>query len=248
VPAVFVNGNPETPAVWSPIIAALARPDVVTLAPPGFGAPVPAGFGATADEYLAWLVDAVESIGEPVDLVGHDWGANHVLRLACARPDLLRSWCVDTAGTFAHDYTWHEGTRAWRTPGEGEDAVANLLAMGVAGRTRLYESLGMTPAGAAELAAAFDEAMGACILRLYRSASTAEVLADWHAQLPGAAARPGLVLVPTGDIYTGGDARHRAVAQRTGAQVVVLEGVGHWWLLQDPAPAAAALTAFWAGR
>ena len=122
--AVFVNGNPESAAVWSPLLEALDRVDVVRLSPPGFGAPVPDGFGATADEYLAWLVSQVEAIGEPVDLVGHDWGANHVLRLACARPDLVRSWCTDTAGTFAHDYVWHEGTKAWRTRGDGEQAVA----------------------------------------------------------------------------------------------------------------------------
>src|SRR6476620_12790490 len=122
--AVFVHGNPESAAVWSPLLAELDRVDAVTLSPPGFGVPVPEGFGATANEYLAWLVAELEAIGEPVDLVGHDWGANHAFRVACARPDLLRSWCTDTAGTFAADYVWHEATQAWRTRGEGEAAVA----------------------------------------------------------------------------------------------------------------------------
>jgi pimeloyl-ACP methyl ester carboxylesterase len=244
VTAVFVHGNPEAAAVWSPLLAALARADVVVLSPPGFGVPIPDGFGATADEYLAWLVTHLEAIGEPVDLVGHDWGANHVLRLACERPDLLRSWCTDTAGTFAHDYVWHEATRAWRTPGEGEQAVANLLDMGASARATLYESLGMTPTVAEQLAEAFDETMGRCILALYRSVGQPE-LAQWSSRLPAASARPGLVLIPTEDFYTGGEARHRWVAEQTDAHVVVLEGLGHWWLLQDPTVGAGALRSFW---
>ncbi len=73
--AVFVHGNPETPAIWGPLLAELQHPDVVTLSPPGFGAPVAEGFGATADEYVAWLASELEKQAGPVDLVGHDWGA-----------------------------------------------------------------------------------------------------------------------------------------------------------------------------
>jgi pimeloyl-ACP methyl ester carboxylesterase len=245
VTVVFVNGNPETAAVWSPLLTELGRADVLTLAPPGFGGPVPAGFGATADEYLRWLVAELEAVDQPVDLVGHDWGANHVLRLAGQRPDLLRSWCTDTAGVFAPDYVWDDATRAWRTPGDGENAVAYLLDMGTAARTSMYESLGMTSPIAEELAKAFDAAMGECILKLYRSADQS-VLAHWSAQVQAASARPGLVLIPSEDPYTGGEARHRWVAEQTGAQVVVLEGLGHWWMLQNPKAGTDALRDLWA--
>ena len=43
---VFVHGNPETAAIWDPLIAALGRDDVVALSPPGFGAPTPDGWAA----------------------------------------------------------------------------------------------------------------------------------------------------------------------------------------------------------
>jgi pimeloyl-ACP methyl ester carboxylesterase len=244
VPAVFVHGNPESAAIWAPLLSELARADVVRLSPPGFGASVPDGFGATADEYLAWLVAELEVIGEPVDLVGHDWGANHTFRLACERPDLVRSWCIDTAGVFDPGYIWHEGTRAWRTPGEGEAAVAAMIAMGAAARAEVYRSMAVTTEAAEQMADAFDETMGRCILALYRSVGQ-DVLARWSERVPAASARPGLVLVPTDDVYTGGEARHRAVAERTGAEVVVLEGLGHWWLVQDPTAAARALERFW---
>jgi len=74
---VLVHGNPETTAIWDPLLAALGRDDVETLSPPGFGAPVPEGFGATTDDYVAWLVGELEAKGAPVDLVGHDWGGGH---------------------------------------------------------------------------------------------------------------------------------------------------------------------------
>ena len=78
MPAVFVHGNPETAAIWDLLIPALDRKDVLTLAPPGFGSPLPSGFNGTRLAYLEWLTKALEQIGEPVDLVGHDWGGGHV--------------------------------------------------------------------------------------------------------------------------------------------------------------------------
>jgi pimeloyl-ACP methyl ester carboxylesterase len=38
---VLVQGNPETDAIWGPLVDALGRDDVVLLSPPGFGAPLP---------------------------------------------------------------------------------------------------------------------------------------------------------------------------------------------------------------
>ena len=33
---------------------------------------------------------------------------------------------------------------------------------------------------------------------------------------------------------------------RAGAKTVALDGLGHWWMLQDPARAATVLREFWA--
>lgn len=242
--AVLVHGNPETAAVWRPLLAELGRKDVLTLSPPGFGAAVPAGFGGTCDEYLRWLTAELEALGEPVDLVGHDWGATHTLRLACERPDLLRSWCVDTAGPWVGDFAWHEVSRRLMTPGEGEEVIRAWLAMGPIARRVIFQPAGMSPDVVSELAAAIDEAMGHCILGLYRSAGE-QARARWREQLAAAAARPGLVVAPVGDDFGGTETQYRAVAQHAGAKVTVLEDLGHWWALQDPALAAEALCGFW---
>src|SRR5690606_19243733 len=88
MPAVFVHGVPETPAVWHRVVRSLHRPDVVTLQLPGFGCARPDGFDATKEAYVAWLVEEVERLVEegPIDLVGHDWGGGLVVRLVSERP------------------------------------------------------------------------------------------------------------------------------------------------------------------
>ena len=247
----FVHGNPETAAVWGPLVdhlGRLGRADAVTLSPPGFGAPVPDGFGATSDDYLAWLVEELAELGTsggPVDLVGHDWGGAHVIRLACTRPDLIRSWASDIAGCFAPDYVWHDLAQIWQTDGAGEEAVAAMVALPEAERSGVLESAGMTPEVAADVAANIDETNGRCVLALYRSAAQ-PAMARWGEVLPRAAARPGLAIIPTDDPYTGGPDRARWAAEQAGARTVELPGLGHWWMLQDPAAGAAALQAFWA--
>lgn len=242
--AVFVHGNPETAAIWGPLMAALGHPDAVTLSPPGFGAPVPDGFGATADDYAAWLASQLEAMGRPVDLVGHDWGGGHVVRVAIDRPDLIRSWVTDIAGCFAPDYTWHDLAQVWQTPGAGEEAVAGMASLPLSDRAAMFESLGMTAEVARTVAEEVDDTMGRCVLSLYRSAAQ-PTMAHLGEKLGAAAARPGLVVIATEDSYTGGEARARWSAERAGAEVTVLAGLGHWWMLQDPAAGAAALRDFW---
>lgn len=243
--AAFVHGNPETAAIWGPMLARLERADVVCLSPPGFGAPAPDGWGATRAEYVAWLAGELEAIGEPVDLVGHDWGGGHVLGLALTRPDLIRSWCTDIAGVFHPDYVWHDMAQLWQTPGVGEETVASMVDVPLADRVALYEGLGLPPAMAAEVAPWLNETMGRCILALYRDAAQ-PAIAEAAPFLPALQARPGLVVVASEDTFVGTEAMARWTAEQAGAAVTVLDGVGHWWMVQDPARGAAALEAFWA--
>jgi hypothetical protein len=97
---------------------------------------------------------------------------------------------------------------------------------------------------ATEIAAAQGPEMGRAILALYRSAAQ-PVLAEAGHSLPAAAARPGLSLLATDDHYVGSDELRRRAAGRAGARTDVLEGLGHWWMVQDPARGAAALNRFW---
>jgi pimeloyl-ACP methyl ester carboxylesterase len=246
---VFVHGNPETAAVWDLLADRLAEKgydDQVRLSPPGFGADVPEGFDCTVFAYRDWLIAELEQIGKPVHLVGHDWGGAHVVNVAMARPDLLRSWCTDAIGLFDPDYVWHELAEVWQTPEAGEAALEQMLADapdGIAGR---MAEAGMEPDIAARVAAGFDQAMARSILRLYRSAAQ-PVMAELGANLGAAAARPGLVIVPTGDPMVGSGEQRQRSAARAGAEVVMLTGAGHWWLTEGGGRSgAAALAGFWA--
>ena len=53
------------------------------------------------------------------------------------------------------------------------------------------------------------------------------------------------MIIPTDDAYTGGEARARWSAGQAKAEVAVLTGLGHWWMIQDPAAGAGALREFW---
>ena len=85
--------------------------------------------------------------------------------------------------------------------------------------------------------------MGRCILTLYRSAAQ-PAMTEWGRELEAAERRPALVIIATEDPYTGGTELARRSAQRFGAEVAVLDGLGHWWMLQDPAAGAVALSSF----
>ncbi len=242
--AVFVHGVPETSAIWQPLLDEFGRNDAVTLSPPGFGAPVPAGFEATSDGYRDWLIDEIERLGGPVDLIGHDWGGGHALRVATARPDLVRRFVTDIAGTADRKYEWHAMAQIWQTRDEGEAFVQAVAAMPVADRTPRLVEAGMTEAAARACAEANDETMGACILALYRSAVQPK-MHMWGEQFAELTDRPRtLVVIPHGDHYTGGPEMARRVAQKWHASTAELEGLGHWWMMQDPAAGAAVLRSF----
>jgi pimeloyl-ACP methyl ester carboxylesterase len=249
---VLVHGNPETAAIWGPLTAALSergRPDVIALSPPGFGAPVPDGFDPTMDSYADWLVGELETIratGTEIDLLGHDWGAGHVYGALSRRPDLLRTWTGDIAGVLHTDYVWHDMAQAWQTPDIGEDVIAGMTTSSSDDKLALFVGLGLPEGIAAALADGLDAEMGRCVLRLYRTGAQPAVgqLGDRLAtmELP-----PGLVVDAELDAYIASDLSNE-VATRLNAEVLRLDGRGHWWMVADIEPVADALVSFWASH
>lgn len=243
---VFVHGNPETSAIWGPLVEALAArgiDDVVLLSPPGFGAPTPAGWDASRESYRDWLLGELAALPRPIHLVGHDWGAGHVYSVLAEKPDAVDSWAADCAGLLHPDYEWHEAAQGWQTPEVGEAMVAGMVEASDADKTALFEGLGIPNEVAVQLAAATDAEMGRCILALYRSAAQ-PALRDLAAGI-AAPGRPGLVVIATGDHYAGTPEMAAHTAAKLGAGTVTFEGPGHWWMLEAPDTAADALANFW---
>jgi pimeloyl-ACP methyl ester carboxylesterase len=242
---VLVHGNPETEALWGPMVDALGRDDVVRVSPPGFGAPLPDDFPATYLAYRDWLEGELAGIDGPIDLVGHDWGGGHVVNVVMHRPELVRSWASDTVGLFDPDYVWHDLAQVWQTPGEGEELVETLLSGTVAEKAARMAEFGIPLDIATQMAPSQNADMAKAILLLYRSARQ-PAMAEAGRDLEVASARPGLSLLATEDPFIGSNDRRRRAADRAGARTEVLDGLGHWWMVEDPARGAAALTNFWA--
>lgn len=241
---VFVHGNPETTAVWEPLLPALKKrgvTDIRLLSPPGFGAPVPEGFSGTRLAHRDWLIGEIEKIGHPVDLLGHDWGAGHTYGVAAARPDLLRSWAADCAGLVHPSYEWHPAAQAWQRAGDGEASIAQITAMSGDDLANLF---GVPKALAPTMATHLDAVMGDSILKVYRSAAQ-PAMRELAEELAAAPRRPALLIHATEDPYV---PPHLVfdVSERTGAQILTLEGRQHWWMWEDPEGAAEGLAKFWA--
>lgn len=238
MPAFLVHGVPDTHHLWNGVREHLTRNDIIAPDMPGFGRDAPPGFGSTKDEYVDWLIAEVERAGEPVDIVGHDWGALLTERLASIRPDLVRTWAAGGAA-IDETYVWHNVAQMWQTPGLGEQVMAGFTFDAMV--TALTGD-GVPEPVARAIAERIDERMKSSILPLYRSA--VKVGDEWGPALDNMQ-RPGLLIWGAKDPYMGLEYAQK-MAKRTSAEMVVLDDVSHWWPVQAPDRAAAALEAFWA--
>ena len=239
---LFVHGVPDTAALWTPLIQALGlRPDSYrSLALPGFGNPVPEGFACTKDAYAGWLTQQMEPAGEPVHIVGHDWGALLVLRAASLRPDLVSSWCVTNA-VIDREYTGHRTARMWATPLLGE-----LVMLGMRNKARLEAGLiegGMPASLAREELPHIDKVMRQSILKLYRSALGLNFRGAWVDDLANLPKRGQLFWGETDPFV------ELAVAERFseqhGVALHVARGAGHWACHERAEEFAGVLAAHW---
>lgn len=232
----LIHGVPDTHRVWQPLVERLGRDDARTLSLPGFGAPMPEGFQSTKEEYVAWLIAALEAMPAPRDAIAHDWGSLLLVRVLSLRPDLIRSW-VGGGCPVTSDYTWHQTARIWQTPGAGEKLMKPFEGELAA---RMLMKSGVPADQATEAARHVDAQMRDSILRLYRSG--VNVFREWEGDLARIAA-PGLVLWGETDAYAEPRFADR-MGEATGARVIVLP-CGHWWQCEAPDASAAAIRTFW---
>ena len=181
------------------------------------------------------------AIDGPVDLVGHDWGGGLVNRLVSTRPELVRTWVTDVAGLAHADFEWHDIAKLWQTPGDGEAFFEAQLAMSLDDRTALLERRRHPRAGAC----------GAWPRRSTRRWPTA----SWRCTArPSTSARSGAPTSRTSrsrawpvapEDGLANPERTEAAAARAGRTVHRLDGLAHWWLLEDPTRGARMLEDFW---
>lgn len=238
MPAILIHGVPDTHRVWDGVRHQLTRSDVEAWDLPGFGATLPPRFGSTKQEYVDWIVDRLERIGEPVDLVGHDWGCILTARVASIRPDLVRTWAGGN-GPISAQYVWHPLAKTWQDPVEGDRYMNELEPMPFA--KELAAGFDVPSELAEEMVRHLDGPMKQSILKLYRSALT--MGAEWEPALANLSA-PSLVfwgaLDPACQIEFG-----EKLATAVRASRFLRLDCNHWPVLQMPAAVAAALELHW---
>ncbi|MBO1332509.1 alpha/beta fold hydrolase [Streptomyces sp. VRA16 Mangrove soil] len=241
MPAILIHGVPDTHHVWDGVRRHLTRTDVEAWDLPGFGAPRPNGFGSSKEEYVDWLIRRLERVGEPVDLVGHDWGCILTLRVAYLRPDLVRTWAGGN-GPVNSGYVWHPLAKTWQDQVEGDRFMRDLRAEPFA--ADLAAGFDVPRRLADDMVSRVDEPMKDSVLKLYRSAVT--MGAEWEPGLAAVSA-PCLVfwgaLDPACQIEFG-----RKLGASLHASAVVEMDCNHWPPLQRPAEVAEILEGHWSAH
>jgi pimeloyl-ACP methyl ester carboxylesterase len=178
----------------------------------------------------------VDGVGQPVHLVGHDWGSLLVQRVASVRPDLVRSLAAGGAAIDS-EYPWHPVARIWQTPAKGEHYMFERLTE-EAGLKHLTEN--GVPERYARRNSWLVPGNKECILELYRSAVL--VGEEWQPELERLEV-PAMVIWGREDPYVPLPWGER-LAERIGAELVVLD-CAHWWPYERPREAAVALKRLW---
>jgi pimeloyl-ACP methyl ester carboxylesterase len=241
---VFVHGNPGPKEDWEDLLrrtgefARAVAPDM-----PGYGAAdKPADFEYTNGGYARHLDGVLDQLGiETAHLVLHDFGGPWGLHWAAQHPQAFASVALINTGVLL-DYRWHKFARIWRTPLLGELFMATTTRAGVrwlVGR----ENPRLSPAAVDQI---YEASRGRrtkrAVLKLYRAtpASAMGALRDPLRALD----RPALVVFGTDDPYIPWQQAERQRESFPSARVELLEGLGHWPFLEDPARVAELLIPF----
>lgn len=233
LPVLCLHGWPQSSYMWRHLIADLAAAGRRAIAPDL------AGFGdSPPDPPGTWerQVEAVErfrtEVGlERVVLAVHDTGGAIGLRWACDHPEAVGGLVISNTGFFP-DFQFAEIAESMRTPIEGEALVDSLSREGFG--TLLGEiSTGIDQQAIDEYWKAFaTPASRRGMLELYRSFDPAD-MGPYERRLAGLGA-PALVLWGQADDFLPSDYAERFVEDIQDAELVRLEGVGHFLYEDEP--------------
>jgi haloalkane dehalogenase len=241
--ALLLHGYPASSYMWEPVLGALVGAGWRALAPDlaGFG-DSPADPPGTWERHVERLEAFRAELGlGRVALVVHDWGGLIGLRWACEHPDAVRALVISNTGFFP-DGKWHGLAQAMRTPGQGEEMVDGAT------REAFAAAMGqMAPGISEEAVADYWKAYGDADrrrgqLELYRSGDFSKLGA-----YEGALGRldvPTLILWGAKDPFAPVAGAHRFAGEIPGAELVVLDDLGHFLFEEDGERAAAEIARF----
>lgn len=243
--ALLLHGYPNSSYLWRQTLPAIADAGWRAVAPDlaGYGdsEPLPGGAGAWTDHVQSLDDFVAEHDLAPVALVAHDWGGLIGLRWACERPYALRALVLSGTGFFP-DGRWHGLARGMRTPVQGERMLASLTRESF-GEILRTASPHVGDDAIDEYWKAYDGPQRRqAHLALYRSGDFSELQA-----YEGALAAmdvPTLLLWGENDAFAPVAGAFRFKREIPHAELVVVEGAGHFLHEDAPDRVAAELSRF----
>jgi haloalkane dehalogenase len=240
---LLVHGYPESSHMWRALMPVLAGAGFRAVAPDlaGFGDSPPDPPG-TWERHVERLERFRSELGlERVVLVVHDWGGLIGLRWACDAPGAARALVISATGFFG-DGKWHGLAQGMRAPGTGEELMAGMTRERF-GAVLRQSGRGFDEESVDEYWKAFaSEESRDGQLELYRSGDF-EKLRPYEGRL-AALSLPVLLLWGEDDAFAPVASAHRFRRELPDAELVVIDGAGHFVWEDAPGPSAAAVTAF----
>src|SRR5262249_21117127 len=241
---VFVHGNPGPADDWRELLTRAgglgpaSAPDM-----PGYRrAAKPQGFKYSVGGYAGHPRALLDQLGiTRAHIVAHDFGGPWALAWAARRPGAFASATLINTGVLT-GYRWHRYARIWRTPGIGEVFQATTS------RPAFPLLLGREnpPLTRDQIDRIYDAsrswATKRAVLKLYRATPAAK-LAGPAAELRPLD-RPALVIWGTKDAYLPCEQAERQRRAFPSAQIEMLDGHGHWVMLEDPGRVASLVIPF----
>jgi pimeloyl-ACP methyl ester carboxylesterase len=246
---VFVHGNPgssEDFAELQPYVGTFAR----TVAPdmPGYGrSERPAGFEHTVDGYARHLDAVLQSFGVArAHLVLHDFGGPWGLAWAAAHPERVASLVLINVGVLP-GYGYHKYAWLWRTPLVGELAIFTTTRAVFKLALNRDNPKPLPDAILDRMYAQWDRGSRRAVLSLYRATSAFAVSSVTQGEALAPHALPALVVWGSGDPNI--PVRYAEAQKRFfDAEVHVIDGAGHWPMIDEPDRTRALVLPFLRGR
>jgi len=243
-PVLLVHGFPQSSLMWKPLMAALSEAGRWCIAPDLYC------LGASPDPGPATYERNVEALDElhselelgRVALIVHDWGGFVGLTWACLHPDLVSALVISDTGFFS-DGRWHGMAEAIRGD-QGEALVGALDRDGFAGLLRA-EGAGSSDEDVDAYWRPFAEGRGReATLEFYRSMEFSK-LAPYEERLRELGV-PTLLLWGADDKFAPIGGAHRLRKWIPHAELVALDGAGHFVFDQERGTTTATVVEFMA--
>ncbi len=241
-PVLLLHGFPESSRMWEHSMRALAAAGRRCVAPDLYCLgdsvdPGPATFERNRDAVAA--LHAKLDLGT-VSLVVHDWGAFVGLAWACEHPDAVDALSISDGGFF-HDGRWHGMAEALRSDA-GEELIAAMDRDGFAALLRA-DAAQFSDEDIDAYWRPFKEGRGrGATLEFYRSMDF-EKLRAYDGGLAELSV-PTLLLWGAEDKFAPISGARRFQRDIPGAELVAIEGAGHFVFETDPGRCSRELVRF----